>query len=312
MSSLPTYNQSVHRTAVLTAVFALLPITVGALVTTTRAGMAFLDWPTSDGHNMILYPWLMSAGDKFVEHGHRLAGMAIGLASIVLAVVLWRRETRGWVKTLGIAGLVGVVAQGLLGGLRVIENDQSIAMIHGSFAAIVFCTFGAVALVTGRSWLESRDREAELHSLKPVAVLLPCLILGQYVLGGVIRHLGHGLHEHLGMAFLVLAFTAYCCIRSRKSSTTWVASSGTLLLAIVVSQVALGLATWVMKFGFATIGYVAIADSWQQVSIRTVHTVFGMIVLLTSVLHAMRIFRSAGIRDVTWQRLGAPSLNGGA
>src|SRR5262245_4864090 len=44
------YNPWVHRLAVLTACAALLPIVMGALVTTTDAGMAFRDWPTSDGH----------------------------------------------------------------------------------------------------------------------------------------------------------------------------------------------------------------------------------------------------------------------
>ncbi len=60
----------------------LLPISVGAVVTTVDAGMAFADWPTSDGHGMLAYPWLKSTGDKFLEHGHRLAGMLIGVMSL--------------------------------------------------------------------------------------------------------------------------------------------------------------------------------------------------------------------------------------
>ena len=48
----------VHRFAVATCFVALLPIGIGTLVTTLRAGMAFTDWPTSDGQNMLLYPWL--------------------------------------------------------------------------------------------------------------------------------------------------------------------------------------------------------------------------------------------------------------
>ena len=86
----PRYQPLVHRMAVGTAATALLPIVMGAVVTTLGAGMAFLDWPSSDGQNMLLYPWLkdLAAGhtDKFVEHGHRLAGMLVGFWSIGLAV----------------------------------------------------------------------------------------------------------------------------------------------------------------------------------------------------------------------------------
>src|SRR4029077_1253942 len=89
-----------HRLAVLTACVALLPILVGAVVTTKDAGMAFRDWPSSDGYNMFLYPWLESAGKKFLEHGHRLAGIVIGLSSMALAVVAFRCEPRAWVRLL--------------------------------------------------------------------------------------------------------------------------------------------------------------------------------------------------------------------
>ena len=85
------YQPAVHRLAATTACVALLPIVIGALVTSLGAGMAFLDWPTSGGRNMLLYPWLsdIAAGrtDKVAEHGHRLAGIVIGspFASGVLA-----------------------------------------------------------------------------------------------------------------------------------------------------------------------------------------------------------------------------------
>src|ERR1700679_313030 len=100
-----------HRFAVLTLCVAVVPIVVGALVTTLGAGMAFPAWPSSDGHNMLLYPWLKSAGDKFLEHGHRLAGMLIGLVSIALTITAWRVERRTWVKWLATGVLFGVCLQ---------------------------------------------------------------------------------------------------------------------------------------------------------------------------------------------------------
>src|SRR5580700_9325361 len=90
------YQPVLFWLAIATAGAALLPIVVGALVTTLDAGMAFRDWPTSDGQGMLTYPWLKSAGDKFVEHGHRLAGIVIGCVSIVFACSVWLFEPRRW------------------------------------------------------------------------------------------------------------------------------------------------------------------------------------------------------------------------
>src|SRR5258708_36325011 len=109
----PPVSPWLHRLAVLTACVALLPILLGALVPTKDAAMAFPDWPSSDGHNMLFYPWLKSAGAKFLEHAHRLAGIVIGLTSIVLAIIAFRREPRAWVRGLAYTVLAAVVMQGI-------------------------------------------------------------------------------------------------------------------------------------------------------------------------------------------------------
>ncbi|MDA1012884.1 MAG: COX15/CtaA family protein [Planctomycetota bacterium] len=287
------YRPWLHRVAVSTAALALVPIVIGALVTTLRAGMAFLDWPNSDGHNIFLYPWLMSAGDKFIEHGHRLAGILIGIGAIALTVVLWTWESRAWVRWIGLGALLCVIVQGLLGGMRVLQNDQSFAMIHGVFAACVFSLFGAVALFTSRGWIESQPEGVpiDVSHLKPFVLVVPVAVFGQYLLGGMIRHLGFGLHEHFGLAFLVLLLALFVAAKCYGVHVPVIRKSAWLLVFAVGLQVMLGLATWVLKYGFPTVGFVAVHDSWQQVTSRTVHTVFGMFVLLTAVLLCLRVFR---------------------
>src|SRR5262245_15685441 len=67
----------------------------GGFVAATGSGMALRDWLTSDGVLMPLYPWFSSAGEKFIEHGHRLLGMLAGVLSIaLLASTLLTRSTR--------------------------------------------------------------------------------------------------------------------------------------------------------------------------------------------------------------------------
>ena len=85
------------------------------LVTNTGAALAVPDWPSTFGHNMILFPWSRMVGGIFYEHSHRLIGALVGLLTLALAgaLVAGGRSLR----RLGLMAVVAVVVQGLLGGL---------------------------------------------------------------------------------------------------------------------------------------------------------------------------------------------------
>ena len=288
-------NSLLHRFALATGVVALLPIALGAVVTTMEAGMAFPDWPSSDGHNMLLYPWLASAGNRFIEHGHRLAGILIGIFSMVLTIIAWKTEHRLWVRGLAMAILCGVVGQGVLGGMRVLRNSDSLALVHGQFAAWVFALIAVLILVTGRRWNQRQLRAQGFpaRSAAPLAIATLAAIVLQYTLGGMVRHLGTGLHEHLAAAAIVVVLVLATFVASCRAQDSWLkASAGTILLFTAL-QIVLGPATWVTKFGFATIGFVATQHSTLQVTIRTLHTIVGMLVLTGGVLHLTRVSRVA-------------------
>lgn len=298
-TSQPEYQPLLHRVALVTTCVALCTVVIGAITTTLGAGMAFPDWPSSDGHNMFFYPWLRSAGDKFLEHGHRLAGIAIGLCSIALTVVLWMREDRLGVTLAGVAVLLSVILQGILGGMRVLANDPRLAMVHGSFAALVFSLMAAIALWTSRSWLRQKQNviTQDLSYLKPWAVAISCLIFGQYILGGILRHLGGTLHEHIAAAVLVLLFAIALAVATHRTGISWLKRPAYLLLGIIVVQIGLGMMAFVMKFGFAPTAYVAVQDSLPQTISRTVHTIMGMLVLMTSIIYTLRVFYLDGLRQ---------------
>jgi len=292
----PTYHPGLHRIAASTALVALVTLVAGALVTSKNAGMAFRDWPTSDGHMMVTYPWFADFArnwDKFLEHGHRLAGMLIGLWSIgMVAMVAWR-ESRRWVKFAAGAVLLAVIAQGFLGGFRVWFDQRGLAMVHGAFAACVFAWMACVSTFLSRTWIESpqSQRDIDVGHLKPVAALTVLLIAGQYLLGGLIRHRGTGLHEHLVCGIVTLLVVIGCGILSHRSRVAWIKRSGWMLVGVTLLQVALGGGTWVVKFGFTPTGLVAVADSIGQVAIRTLHAVVGMLVFMSAVVHCVRVMR---------------------
>jgi cytochrome c oxidase assembly protein subunit 15 len=286
--------------AVATAATALLPIVVGALVTTLDAGMAFSDWPTSDGQGILSYPWLKSAGDKFVEHGHRLAGITIGCVSIVFAVAAWLLEPRRWVRWCAVGVLLAVVVQGLLGGGRVLADARLLALIHGAFAAAVFAFISSVALVLSRSWIEPprAPAGAPTATLKVLAGVTPLVIVLQYSLGGRVRHLGTALYEHFGMAFVVLLCVTATVIAAYRTRCGWLRRPAYLMGGVALCQLVLGGAAWVTKFGLPSYGYVAVQRSLPQIAIRTSHTVVGMLLLMTSVILLLRVLRVASTRRV--------------
>jgi len=298
-----SYHPMLHRLAIATACVVLLPIIVGAVVTTMKAGMAFRDWPTSDGYNMFFYPWLKSAGNKFIEHGHRLAGILIGLVSIATVCVAWRTETRRWVRWVALGTLASVIAQGLLGGARVRLDRDILAMVHGSAAALVFSLMCGLALFTSRSWLSAdqdvSDSEQQFGLLKPLVLTAPIIIFAQYLLGGALRHLGPVLFEHIGFAFVVLLYVFVTVFVVHSSGLSWLRRPAWLLISIVFVQAGLGLGAFVTRFGFPASGYVAVKYSTEQVVLGTSHTVVGMFLLATSVVLALRVLRLEAVGRAT-------------
>jgi cytochrome c oxidase assembly protein subunit 15 len=280
-----------HRLAVLTACVALLPILVGALVTTKDAGMAFRDWPSSDGYNIFVYPWLESAGKKFMEHGHRLAGIMIGLTSMALAFFAFRYEPRAWVRWLAYGVLSSVLAQGILGGQRVLLDQRGLAFLHGSFAALVLALMVSVAVVTSSAWhctsiQEVRQPPARLGLL----ALATCgCVFAQYVLGGLLRHQGMALHAHLGFALVTTLMVVWFAMSAAASGIPWLRAPAGFLALLTIVQLALGAGAWVTKFGFE--GYVAIYGSLLQDVLRTSHVLCGMLLFVTTVVLTVRIAR---------------------
>jgi cytochrome c oxidase assembly protein subunit 15 len=280
-----------HRLALLTAALALFPILMGALVTTKDAGMAFPDWPNSDGHNMLTYPWLKSAGAKFLEHGHRLAGILIGLASIALAVAAWKGEPRTWVRRMAYCVLAAVIAQGILGGQRVLLDARGLAFVHGSFAALVMALMASLAVVTSQAWLRvtAVPSRRGLGGLRTLAYATCACVFMQYVLGGLVRHRGMALYEHVGFAFVAALLVIWLAMLTVASGCSWLRRPASVLALLVIVQLGLGAGAWITKFGFG--GYVAVYGSLLQDVMRTAHVLCGMLLFVTTVVLTVRIAR---------------------
>jgi len=121
-------------------------------VTSKNVGLAVPDWPTTFGYNMFLFPISKWVGGILFEHTHRLMGSLVGFLTIILAVWLWLREDRRWVRSLGVIAVVGVILQGILGGLRVTMMKDQIGIFHACVAQAFLGLLVFIALVTTRFW----------------------------------------------------------------------------------------------------------------------------------------------------------------
>ena len=165
------------------------------MVTSKGVGLAVPDWPTTFGYNMFLFPVSQWIGGIFFEHTHRLLASAIGLLTIVLAVWLWRAETRKWLRVLGVVALGAVILQGVLGGLRVTMLKDEIGIFHACLAQAFFGLLVLIAVATSARWTGA-VRQPLCPSLLWLPVATLALIYFQLGLGATMRH------QHRDLAIL--------------------------------------------------------------------------------------------------------------
>jgi len=190
-------NIWLHRFACVTAAVTLALIGIGGLVTSHEAGMSVPDWPTTYGYNMFFFPISKWVGGIFWEHSHRLAASATGFLTVILAVWLWVKESRAWVRWLGVIAVFAVILQGVLGGLRVVLFKDQMGIFHAALAQTFLALMCALALFTGRWW---RDLETNFPAtidrggVRNLVLLSTLFIFAQLVIGATMRH------QHAGLA----------------------------------------------------------------------------------------------------------------
>ncbi len=290
--------------AIITAVVAMLPIIMGALTTTKEAGMAFPDWPTSDGQGMFSYPWLKLVDDmstnnesvkKFLEHGHRLAGTLAGFASLILMVLTWLKGSNKTLAVLGILVFLAVCAQGVLGGIRVELNDRGLAMLHGIFAAVYFSLVCITATVSSTTWGQWKPEETNrpVKAARNASLIYLIFLLVQYTLGGIIRHpmgdMKAPVNEHLGFGVLALIAVHVVLVFVVKTKVNWLRSAMRGVIILTTIQVILGFFTYVTKFGMGSMRVVE--GSTGQVLSRTSHMVVGLLLVASATVLTIRCFR---------------------
>ncbi|MCH2124643.1 MAG: COX15/CtaA family protein [Pirellulaceae bacterium] len=306
------HNPWPHRLAVTLAWTTFPLIWVGSLVTTYDAGMAVPDWPSTYGYNLLFYPWqtwIAGPWDLFIEHGHRLLGAFVGLITIAFLVVTFRCDRRRWMQWMALGMLIAVIAQGVLGGSRVLFDSRFLALIHGCTGPIFFSlTVIACVLTSPHTTREQAGTCSSAgHTLQRLSLFTAIFAFLQLVLGAHLRHVAVDTsHEvfrvtvffHLLMATVVLAHGIALALHVRRHFHDYRplrrAANGLALLLCL--QMMLGGATWVVKYSWPTwladfqfaASYTVTAQSLPQSLIVTAHVALGSLILATALMLFVR------------------------
>jgi cytochrome c oxidase assembly protein subunit 15 len=285
------FNRAHHRYAVVLACATLLLIVAGALVTSNDAGLSVPDWPTSFG-SYIKMPHMVG-GVKY-EHGHRMVAELVGLLTIGLVFWTWRVERRAWMRQLSVVALLGVIIQGVLGGVTVLLRLPAyVSSAHAAVAQSFFCLVVLMVLFTGERWIEEHPRvsfDTRRPSLISLTLLAIFALYVQLFLGAMFRHKGLSWWPHVLNAAVVAAILTWTAVRALSQYTQLdeVRRPAITMLGLMVAQLCLGFAAFITRVMW---GRDAVQPELPMVISTVAHVAVGALLLATAVVLAVQVWR---------------------
>jgi cytochrome c oxidase assembly protein subunit 15 len=283
------FHPWLHRYATLVAFCTFLLIMAGALVTGNDAGLSVPDWPTSFGTFRMPR---MVGGVKF-EHGHRMIAGFVGILTIILAVWIFRQESRRWLRWVAFAAVMAVLAQALLGGITVLFYlPVAISTAHATLAQIFFCLASSLAFFTRANWRwdEAKLEDTSSPSLQHLTAISTGVILVQLMLGAVYRHSKDGIiTPHVVGACVVTLLVGWsvATVIARYAKQPGLLRPALFLAGLVVVQLFLGIGSYFMKMAARS----APQPLPPVVDITTAHVIMGALILVTSLYLAYQTRR---------------------
>lgn len=294
------------------AALAFLLIVAGGLVTSNNAGLAVPDWPTSFGH-LFKIP-RMIGGVKF-EHTHRMIAEFVGLLTIIVAIWTWRVDKRRWMRGLTIGAVLGVIFQGVLGGLTVLNFlPPAISTAHATVGQTMFCMLAVIAVFTGRSWLDEPAEKITRKDARPLLrhcwILIGFLYL-QLILGAAFRHVWtkwgpmgsnhwpthkivHALlYPHILNALLVTVLLLYVSLRTliKHSKIQHLRRPALWLLLLLIGQLLLGVSAYVVR---VIQGVNEAQPTMTLVAVTVAHLAVGALILALTMVLTIQAYRHTG------------------
>jgi cytochrome c oxidase assembly protein subunit 15 len=266
-------------------------ITAGALVTSNDAGLSVPDWPTSFGY-LVKVPHFV--GGVRYEWSHRM--VAGTLLTLTLAIAIWTLlvERRRWMRWLAVGAFLTVITQATLGGMTVLFFQPPwLSTAHATVAQTFFCIAVAIAIFTGRKWVEERPRteyDSQRPSLFTLTLLSIFVLYVQLILGGMFRHHGMSWWPHVLNALTVSFVLAWTSIRALSvySRIDAVRRPAIIMLSLLIAQLCLGFAAFLTRVAW---GRDSAQPELPMVAATVAHVAVGALLLATTVVLAIQVWR---------------------
>jgi len=288
----------VHLYAVLVAFATLILVIAGALVTSNDAALSIPSWPAP-----FHWPAAMGPGGRF-ELTHRVVAASVSTLTVILALLLWKFEPRRWVRRLGAAAVLTVLAQAILGGITVLLDLPVLTSVgHACLGQIFFCVMVSLAWFTRPKfrWDEPKVTDRSTPPLRALTAATTGLIFVQLILGAAFRHTsglraesapalhGFGILPHVvgaGVVTVAVLWTLVRCMVGLGNERR-LARPASILTGLLVAQVGLGIGSyWVLW---------ANADAPQPlppvIAATTAHVALGALVLAASLILTIQTFQ---------------------
>jgi cytochrome c oxidase assembly protein subunit 15 len=287
------YNRAHHRFAVFIACATFILIIAGALVTSHDAGLSVPDWPTSYGSYYKLPPW---TGGIIYEHSHRMIAEVTGALTITVTVWTVLADRRRWMKAQAIGALGTIIVQGILGGMTVLHFlPPLISSAHAAVGQTFFCIACAIALFTGRKWVQenSIEESPETVAHHPPLLTLALLSLGalylQLYFGAMFRHHGMGWLPHVINAPIVALLLTWTAVRaiSQYPKIAAIRRPAITILFLVVVQLCLGFLAFLTRVEW---GKDVAQPEMAMVASTVAHVAVGALLLASTAIFAIQVW----------------------
>jgi heme a synthase len=280
---------------VFTACATLVVITAGALVTSNDAGLSVPDWPTSFGY-LVKVPHFV--GGVRYEWSHRMVAGTLGMLTLTIAIWTLLVEKRRWLRWLAVGAICTFIAQATLGGMTVLFFQPPwLSTAHATVAQTFFCIAVAIALFTGRKWIEEPP-QVELDSRRPslftLTLLSTFVLYVQLILGGMFRHHGMSWWPHVLNAVTVAFVLAWTAVRaiSVYSQIDAVRRPAIVMLTLLITQLCLGFTAFLTRVAW---GRDTAQPELPMVVSTVAHVAVGALLLATTVVLAIQVWRHVPI-----------------
>jgi hypothetical protein len=208
--------------------------------------------------------------------------VGLGVLFPVLGLCLWVKIGRGavWVA------FGGLVLSGATGWIA--PASPARIVWHAIFSQLALALITAAGVVTSASWSQPAKAVSagSWKVVRPAALATPPIVLLQIAMGALYRHQIFGVMPHMlgAMVVAILTMVVSMILIQHFSDQPQLKSAATLLIAVVLTQVCLGIAAFLMLLlGAGNIP----AFVW----LTTGHVCVGSLTLAASVVAAMQVQR---------------------